>query len=105
MAGSGIAALKLLREHGVSVRAVDEKATGEVLGITIEPQTEAAFHNADLVVISPGVPADLDLLNNARTRRIHVIGELAFAAPFFKVKAFAMTGSHGKTTTTPLPGH
>src|SRR5258708_38872113 len=105
MAGSGIAALKLLREHGVSVRAVDEKATGEVLGITIEPQTEAAFHNADLVVISPGVPADLDLLNNARTRGIHVIGELELAAPFLKGKTLGITGSNGKTTTTALTGH
>jgi UDP-N-acetylmuramoylalanine--D-glutamate ligase len=105
MARSGIAAVKLLREHGASIRAVDEKTTGEVLGITIEPQTESAFHNADLVVISPGVPADLDLLNHARAHGVRVIGELELAAPFLKGKTIGITGSNGKTTTTALTGH
>jgi len=105
MARSGIAAVKLLREHGASVRAVDEKVTGEVLGITIEPQTESAFHGADLVVISPGVPADLDLLNHVRARGVRVIGELELAAPFLKGTTMGITGSNGKTTTTALTGH
>ncbi|HEY6391078.1 MAG TPA: UDP-N-acetylmuramoyl-L-alanine--D-glutamate ligase, partial [Bryobacteraceae bacterium] len=105
MARSGIAAVKLLREHGASIRAIDEKATGEVLGITIEPQTESALHNADLVVISPGVPADLDLLNDARGRGIRVLGELELAAPFLKGRTIGITGSNGKTTTTALTGH
>lgn len=105
MARSGIAAVRLLQRQGALVRAVDEKATGEVLGITIEPQTESAFQNADLVVISPGVPADLDLLNNARARGVRVIGELELAAPFLKGKTMGITGSNGKTTTTALTGH
>jgi UDP-N-acetylmuramoylalanine--D-glutamate ligase len=105
MARSGIAAVRLLQRHGAVVRAVDEKATGEVLGITIEAQTESAFHNADLIVISPGVPADLDLLNNARARGGRVIGELELAAPFLKGKTIGITGSNGKTTTTALTGH
>jgi len=94
-----------LREHGASVRAVDEKATGEVLGITIEPQTESALDNVDLAVISPGVPADLNLLNHARVRGVHVIGDLELAAPFLKGKTMGITGSNGKTTTTALTGH
>jgi UDP-N-acetylmuramoylalanine--D-glutamate ligase len=105
MARSGVAAVRLLQRHGAVVRAVDEKATGEVLGITIEAQTESAFHNADLIVISPGVPADLDLLNNARARGGRVIGELELAAPFLKGKTIGITGSNGKTTTTALTGH
>jgi len=40
---SGVAAVKLLRRKGAIVRAVDEKAMGEIEGVTIEPQTEAAF--------------------------------------------------------------
>jgi len=105
MARSGIAAVRLLQRQGALVRAVDEKATGEVLGISIEPQIESAFQNADLVVISPGVPADLDLLNNARARGVRVIGELELAAPFLKGKIMGITGSNGKTTTTALTGH
>ncbi len=75
------------------------------MGITIEPQTESAFQDADLVVISPGVPANLDLLNNTRARGVRVIGELELAAPFLKGKTMGITGSNGKTTTTALTGH
>ena len=70
MARSGVAAIRLLRQHGAVVRAVDEKPTGEMEGVTAEPQTDAAFRDAELVVISPGVPADLDLLASARARGV-----------------------------------
>ena len=105
MARSGVAALRLLRQKGALVRAVDEKPMGEVLGVTVELQTEAAFRDADLVVISPGVPADLDLLEKARARGVAVIGELELAAPFLKGGNIGVTGTNGKTTTTALVGH
>jgi UDP-N-acetylmuramoylalanine--D-glutamate ligase len=105
MARSGVAALRLLQQKGALVRAVDEKPMGEVLGVTVEPQTEAAFRDADLVVISPGVPADLDLLEKARERGVAVIGELELAAPFLKGGNIGVTGTNGKTTTTALVGH
>jgi UDP-N-acetylmuramoylalanine--D-glutamate ligase len=87
------------------VRAVDEKPVGEVQGITVEPQTEAAFRDADLVVLSPGVPVDLDVLAGVRTRGIPVIGELELASPFLKGRTIGVTGTNGKTTTTALTGH
>jgi UDP-N-acetylmuramoylalanine--D-glutamate ligase len=105
MARSGVAAVRLLQQQGALVRAVDEKPMGEVLGVTVEPQTEAAFRDADLVVISPGVPADLDLLAKTRARGIAVIGELELAAPFLKGINIGVTGTNGKTTTTALVGH
>ena len=105
MARSGVAAVRLLQREGALVRAVDEKPMGEVLGVTVEPQTEAALRDADLVVISPGVPADLDLLEKARARGVAVIGELELAAPFLKGGNIGVTGTNGKTTTTALVGH
>ncbi|HTS51235.1 MAG TPA: UDP-N-acetylmuramoyl-L-alanine--D-glutamate ligase [Bryobacteraceae bacterium] len=105
MARSGVAALRLLREKGAMVRAVDEKPMGEVLGVAVEPQTEAAFEDADLVVISPGVPADLRLLDDVRARGVPVIGELELAAPYLKGRNIGVTGTNGKTTTTALTGH
>ena len=105
MARSGVAAVRLLLTKGAIVRAVDEKPMGEVQGITVEPQTEAAFRDADLVVLSPGVPVDLDVLAAARTRGIPVIGELELAAPFLKGRTIGVTGTNGKTTTTALTGH
>jgi UDP-N-acetylmuramoylalanine--D-glutamate ligase len=105
MARSGVAAVRLLQQEGALVRAVDEKPMGEVLGVKVEAQTEAVFRDADLVVISPGVPADLDLLERARARGIAVIGELELAAPFLRGGNIGVTGTNGKTTTTALVGH
>ena len=105
MERSGVAAVKLLLEKGAVVRAVDEKPHAAVLGVPVEPQAEAAFHNADLVVISPGVPADLDLLEQVRRHGVPVIGELELAAPFLRGRTIGITGTNGKTTTTALTGH
>ncbi|HYL74795.1 MAG TPA: UDP-N-acetylmuramoyl-L-alanine--D-glutamate ligase [Bryobacteraceae bacterium] len=105
MARSGVAAVRLLLDKGAIVRAVDEKVMEDVLGIPVELQTEAAFEGADLVVISPGVPVDLDVLASARARGIGVIGELELAAPFLLGKTMGITGTNGKTTTTALTGH
>jgi UDP-N-acetylmuramoylalanine--D-glutamate ligase len=105
MARSGKAAVKLLLEKGATVRAVDEKPMGEVQGIKVEPQTEAPFRDADLIVLSPGVPTDLDILATARERKIPIIGELELSAPFLKGQNIGVTGTNGKTTTTALTGH
>jgi UDP-N-acetylmuramoylalanine--D-glutamate ligase len=102
---SGVAAVKLLRREGAIVRAVDEKQKGEVAGVSIEPQNEAALRDTELVVISPGVPADLDLLAPVRERGIPVIGELELAAPYLQGPTIGITGTNGKTTTTALTGH
>ena len=107
MARSGVAAVELLIERGANVRAVDEKGTGDrgQGTVPIEPQTEAAFADADLIVLSPGVPADLAVLNAARSRGVPVIGDLELASWYLKGNIIGITGSNGKTTTTALTGH
>jgi UDP-N-acetylmuramoylalanine--D-glutamate ligase len=104
MARSGVAAVELLREHGAIVRAVDQKPA-PVEGIEVEPQSEASFHDADLIVLSPGVPADLPELATARQRGVKVIGDLELASWFLKGEIIGITGANGKTTTTALTGH
>ncbi len=105
MEKSGTAAVKLLLERGALVRAVDEKPHQAVLGIQVEPQVEKSFEGAELVVISPGVPADLAILEKLRGRAIPIIGELELAAPFLEDRIIGITGTNGKTTTTALTGH
>jgi UDP-N-acetylmuramoylalanine--D-glutamate ligase len=105
MGRSGAAAVRLLRQKGALVRAVDEKPKGEIEGVMVEAQTEAAFRDAELVVLSPGVPADLDLFAPVRARGIPVIGELELAAPYLEGPNIGITGTNGKTTTTALTGH
>ena len=70
-----------------------------------EPQTEASFADADLIVLSPGVPADLAVLETPGRRGVRVIGDLELASWFLQGEIIGITGSNGKTTTTALTGH
>ena len=105
MARSGVAALRILQEQGATVRAIDEKPMEEILGIPVQPQIEESFRDVDLVVLSPGVPPDLDVLTAVRARGVPVVGELEIAAPYLQGPRIGITGTNGKTTTTALTGH
>jgi UDP-N-acetylmuramoylalanine--D-glutamate ligase len=71
----------------------------------VEPQTDAALAGADLIVLSPGVPADIEAVQIARRRGVRVIGDLELASWFLKGEIIGITGANGKTTTTALVGH
>jgi UDP-N-acetylmuramoylalanine--D-glutamate ligase len=109
MARSGVAAVELLMEQGARVTAVDQSAVANPklveLGVPVRLQDPSAFEGADLVVLSPGVPADLDLLQSVRGRGIPVVGDLELASWFLKGEIIGITGSNGKTTTTAMTGH
>jgi UDP-N-acetylmuramoylalanine--D-glutamate ligase len=111
MAKSGIAAVELLCKHGAEVRATDLKPetaalqTLAQLSVPFSPQTAEVFQSADLIVLSPGVPSDLDALEAARRRGATVIGEVELAGYFLEGPVIGITGSNGKTTTTALAGH
>jgi UDP-N-acetylmuramoylalanine--D-glutamate ligase len=102
MARSGIAAAELLLSKGETVWGVDEKLGPGDRGlgpVKILPQTDEAFEGADLIVLSPGVPADL------REWYVPVIGDLELASWFMEGPIIGITGANGKTTTTALTGH
>ena len=114
MEKSGIAAIHLLLQQNIHVRATDIRPLSQIpdagaalerLGVTFAQQSDAVFENCDLIVISPGVPADLPPLEAARQRGVRVIGEVELAAPFLKGRTIGITGTNGKTTTTALTGH
>lgn len=109
MARSGVAAVELLMEQGARVTAVDQSVVPNPklveLGVSVQPQEAAAFEGADLVVLSPGVPADLEFAENARRRGVPVVGDLELASWLLKGEIIGITGSNGKTTTTAMTGH
>jgi UDP-N-acetylmuramoylalanine--D-glutamate ligase len=104
MARSGVAAAELLRSKGALVRAVDRNPSS-VAGFAVLPQTAESLANADLIVLSPGVPADLDIVEEQRSKGVKVIGDLELASWFLRGEIIGITGSNGKTTTTALTGH
>lgn len=114
MEKSGLASVELLLRHGAQVRATDIRTLAQMpeaaaalerLGVDFTQQSDAVFEGCDLIVISPGVPADLPPLNAARARGVRIIGEVELAAPYLLGRTIGITGSNGKTTTTALIGH
>ena len=111
-ARSGIAAAKLLVSRGAAVTLSDartEVPDAEPLrsiGVRLELGGHAAetFTDADLVVLSPGVPSDLPVVRAARERGRPVIGEMELASRWLKGRVIAVTGTKGKSTTTALTG-
>ncbi len=111
---SGEAAAGLLSEQGAEVILYDgnEKLEKEeirkkvpsdvriVLGAFPEQFTE----NLDLMVISPGVPTDLPVVEKMRSKGIPIWGEIELAYRCAKGDVLAITGTNGKTTTTTLLG-
>ena len=114
MARSGLAVVDFLVRKGAIVRATDEKPLEQIpdaapalgrLRVPFLAQSAGALAGAELIVISPGVPHDLDLLEQARKRGAKVIGEVELAGWFLQGRTIGITGSNGKTTTTALTGH
>jgi UDP-N-acetylmuramoylalanine--D-glutamate ligase len=74
-------------------------------------QWEEATHsenlilNADVVMKSPGIPEKSPIVKKLIEKRIPVISEIEFAAPFTNATIIGITGSNGKTTTTMLTYH
>jgi UDP-N-acetylmuramoylalanine--D-glutamate ligase len=110
---SGLAAVRLLKEHGAGVflsdhREIPSRAKEELeaLDVTYEEggHTSGILEN-ELIVLSPGVPPCLPILKEARERGISIIGELELAYRLCKSKRIlAVTGTNGKSTTTKLIG-
>src|SRR6202166_3697730 len=112
---SGVASALFLKAHGARVTVSDTKSGDELRneipvlldhGITVETggHGERTFRGQDLIVVSPGVPVDASLLQQARSLGEMVIGEIELAAQFLPGPIVAITGSNGKTTTTTLTG-
>ena len=59
---------------------------------------------SELIILSPGVPYDLEILKTARKRGIETISEIEFAFRQSDSEIIAVTGTNGKTTTAELLG-
>jgi len=112
---SGIAASLLLKEKGAQVYCTDSNTSQELLraakklktnqiSVELASYTQAIIEDCDLLVVSPGVKDDSDILNIAEKRSIPVISEIEMASWFCKGSIIAVTGTNGKSTIVTLIG-
>jgi len=113
---SGIGACRLLEQVKREVILYDGNASldadkiREQLGtdssveVVLGELSEAIIDSLELVVMSPGVPTDLPIVNDMRGKGIPIWGEIELAYHYGNGDVLAITGTNGKTTTTALLG-
>ncbi len=115
LARTGMAVVRFLAGRGAEIKVSEAKSASDMaesrralseIPITWElgGHTLLFFLDADLIVVSPGVPMDLKPLAGARERGIPVLSEIELSARFLTRPLIAVTGTNGKTTTTTLIG-
>nr|WP_199064892.1 UDP-N-acetylmuramoyl-L-alanine--D-glutamate ligase [Chromobacterium sp. ASV5] len=118
LGGSGLAAARYLAAHGARVSVADAnpsaarvaelKAALPQTDIRSGEFTAATFADADLLVVSPGVPLSNPAIAAYRAAGGEAIGDIEVLARAIRgdgSKVIAITGSNGKSTVTTLVGH
>jgi len=113
-AESGVGAALLAQANGYEVFVSDygtlkDNFKSELTRGNIEFEenghTRDRVLNADLIVKSPGIPDQIEILQSALANGIEVISEIELAYRFTRKQIIGITGSNGKTTTTLLIYH
>ncbi|MGF7185067.1 UDP-N-acetylmuramoylalanine--D-glutamate ligase [Desulfitispora alkaliphila] len=113
MGKSGQAAVRFLATKGLIVDVFDSNDTAKIKEIVNElaKQINRAYLGVcpeitkgsyDFVVISPGVPMNIQPITEAVNADIEIISELELAYFYINATIVAITGTNGKTTTTAL---
>jgi UDP-N-acetylmuramoylalanine--D-glutamate ligase len=112
---SGIGAAKLAKSLG-AIPFVSDSGSEDKLKSSIEYlkseniDYEIGIHSdrvfdCDLMVVSPGVLSDAEVIKTAKNKNIKIVSEIEFASWFCKANIVAITGTNGKTTTASLCGY
>ena len=108
---SGVASANFLAARGEDVSITDSKTHPE-LPQPLDDRVvrffghgeESALAGVKTIVLSPGVPLDIPLLQRAAALGIPIIAEVELAFRYLKGMVIGITGSNGKSTTTALIG-
>ncbi|MFT5723338.1 MAG: UDP-N-acetylmuramoylalanine--D-glutamate ligase [Bacteroidia bacterium] len=110
--GTGAAILAKHLNHDVFVSdfgQIKPKYVSELSEANIEfeqgTHTEKYILNADLVIVSPGIPTTAPVVQKLQSQKTRLISEIEFGALHTDAKLIGITGTNGKTTTALLTHH
>ena len=113
---SGLSVARYLSKKGAQVGVSELREESELdrallqdtwqLGIALETggHKEETFLNADMIIVSPGVPLDIGPLKAAEEAGIPILGEMELASRLTDTPIVAVTGTNGKSTVTAFLG-
>ena len=112
---SGLGAARLCAELGARVTGTDLRSSDSLgdgaadlaglgVALVLGEHRAADFVDADVVVLSPGIPLDQPQVAAAIAAGVPVLGELELAAGQLGCPVLAITGTNGKSTTTTFAG-
>ena len=115
LARTGIECARFLVNQGAKVSVSDLRSETDLKqeiealkGLSVDyllgGEESRWLEEVDLVVPSPGVPAENPLLQEACSRGIEILSEVEMAYRFYQFPIVAITGTNGKSTTTTLVG-
>ena len=116
LARTGVATALFCAARGAIITATESRTEAEIgasvaqlrgAGVSLElgSHHQKTFLAQDLIIPSPGVPADFPLLLAAQADGITIWSEIELAYRFLQGTLIGITGSNGKTTTTALVEH
>jgi UDP-N-acetylmuramoylalanine--D-glutamate ligase len=116
LARTGVATALFCAARGAIVTATDIRSAEELAGaaeklrdagirLLLGSDAPNILQGQELIIPSPGVPADARLPQEARSLGVKIWSEVELADHFLYGKMIGITGSNGKTTTTALVEH
>ncbi|HEY1726496.1 MAG TPA: UDP-N-acetylmuramoyl-L-alanine--D-glutamate ligase [Steroidobacteraceae bacterium] len=109
---TGLSVARFLLAQGTRVAVTDSRAAPpelsalQALGAPVVVRTggfdAALLQQADLVVVSPGVPLSGPFFEAARARGLSIVGDIELFARAARAPVVGITGTNGKSTVTSL---
>lgn len=116
-ARTGLSAVRLFRKHGIPFSITDRRPVAEWESLVAGdlapdsrlfggPQDLGQLEGVDFILLSPGVPRSIPLIQGAYGKGIPVYHDVDFIFPFLADrKVYGITGTDGKSTVTEMLAH